>query len=202
MAADVYQEVEKCCLETQRKGERLPLSEMLMRLMDLPEIPMHHPYHHVLVPCAILTQAALERGVEEKVLQSWLTTAKVRAKQIPGGVCGEWGACGAGVGVGIAVSVLTGASPKSEGLIWGNGNGATAQALQGIAKYGGPRCCKRTSFLAVKSAIPFINRQCGLHLTFGDALKCKYFPKNQECLRDHCPFFPRTAKKVAAESRE
>ena len=60
-----------------------------------------------------------------------------RGAQVPGGICGLWGTCGAAVSTGIFVSLITGASPLS-GKEWGLCNEMTSRSLGAIAKTGGP----------------------------------------------------------------
>ena len=188
MKKDFYGAVRALCMEIREKNERMPVTDTLMKLMDIEDLPMHSPVHHVIVPAAFLTQAAIEEEMSEKEFQSWLSKAEMRGKSIPGGVCGECGACGAGIGIGIFLSVFYGTTPKSEET-WKFANQATSHALMDIAEYGGPRCCKRTSFLAVTRSLDFINEKCGLHLSAEENLKCKYHHRNEECLGEKCPFY-------------
>ena len=70
-----------------------------------------------------------------------------RGKAVPGGVCGFWGACGAGISAGMFISIISGATPlKNEP--WGLANKMTSKALDAIGSIGGPRCCKRDSYMA------------------------------------------------------
>ena len=51
-----------------------------------------------------------------------------RGKAVPGGVCGFWGACGAGISAGMFISIISGATPlKNEP--WGLANKMTSKAL-------------------------------------------------------------------------
>lgn len=40
-----------------------------------------------------------------------------RGKAVPGGTCGFWGACGAGISAGMFVSILSGATPLTGGIL-------------------------------------------------------------------------------------
>ncbi len=186
---DIYSTLRSLCMEMREKKEKMSVTDTMMRLMDVEGLPIHCPHHHFIVPAALLTQAAIEREISEKEFQGWLSKAERRGKSIPGGICGECGACGAGIGIGIFFSVINGTTPKS-GETWKWANQATGNALLHIASYGGPRCCKRTSFLAVLHSIDFINEKCELHLSAPQKLKCRYHDKNTECLREKCPFYP------------
>ena len=127
MKKDFYGAVRALCMEIREKNERMPVTDTLMKLMDIEDLPMHSPVHHVIVPAALLTQAAIEEEISEKEFQSWLSKAEMRGKSIPGGVCGECGACGAGIGIGIFLSVFYGTTPKSEET-WKFANQATSHA--------------------------------------------------------------------------
>lgn len=192
---EIYDEIARVCLDTHAKKETLSVDQMLMRLMDIEGIPMHCPYHHYIMPAALLTLAALEQGLPEETLSALLLTAQERAKAVPGGVCGNFGACGSAVGVGIFVSIFTGSSPKSTST-WKSCNEATGKALLRLAEYGGPRCCKRTGFLAAAEAVDYANSQLGLHLRINDRMICRYHHKNAECLEVQCPFYPKADTKT------
>lgn len=158
---------------------------LLEKLMALPFCHMHGPEHHVLVGAALLTACRnagagvdLPRALEE--LQS-------RARQVPGGACGFWGACGAAVSCGMAVSILTGATPLAEEA-WGLSNQMTACALERIGAVGGPRCCKRDSYLALSAAVPFLREHLGVELSLSP-VHCRRSPQNNQCLGQRCPFF-------------
>ena len=67
-----------------------------------------------------------------------------RGGEVPGGACGFWGACGAGISTGMFMSIITGSTPLQTDA-WGLSNQMTAAALAKIGEVGGPRCCKRDS---------------------------------------------------------
>ena len=86
-----------------------------------------------------------------------------RGRNVPGGICGFWGACGAGISTGMYVSIITKASPLTEES-WGLSNLMTSKALEKIGKIGGPRCCKRDSYLAILAAIDFTEEHFGIKM--------------------------------------
>ena len=157
-----------------------------MGLMGRPQVHLHGHEHHFLVPAALLCAACNASGrADEKA--RLLAEARRRAEAVKGGFCGFWGACGAAVGVGIFVSLLTGATPLSTSQ-WRLSNLATARALERIALSGGPRCCKRDSFIAIDSAVGFAAQSLGVRLAQGKA-SCRFSEANRECLREGCAFF-------------
>ena len=107
---------------------------------------------------------------------------------VKGGSCGLLGDCGAAVGAGIFISIITGATPLSREE-WRMANLMTARALESIALHGGPRCCKRNTFLALKEAIRFLSKEIGIRLPEPGDIYCRYSEQNRECLKESCPFF-------------
>ncbi|MGN0658522.1 MAG: DUF5714 domain-containing protein [Emergencia sp.] len=176
------------CLQLYREGKMVPVDQALMRLMDLPGIPMHYPYHHYIMPAALLTLAAVAAGEKEEALREQLKTAMERAVTVPGGFCGNCGTCGAAVGCGIFFSVYTGAAPKKRDN-WNLSNEITGRCLLKISSLPGPRCCKRTLFLSAQEAADFISEKLGLPLTVSEEIRCRYHQKNAECLETECPFY-------------
>jgi len=110
-----------------------------------------------------------------------------RGLRIPGGVR-------SGIGVGIFVSLATGATPTAREP-WGLANGATARALATNARLGGPRCCKRTGWLALLTGVRFSHEQLGARIG-GRGPACEFSGRNAECLERRCPF--RSARRQAA----
>lgn len=167
---------------------------IIRKMMDMPFCHMHGPEHHIMVSSALLTAFKNAGG---KIDLEWaLTEAQSRGKNVPGGACGFWGACGAGISSGIFISILTGSTPL-KGEPWGLSNQMTAKALEKIGTIGGPRCCKRDSYLAIIAAVDFVKEQFGVEMKIGK-FKCKHFRSNYQCLREKCPFHP----SVNAESGE
>lgn len=190
---EIFDAITETCVQMYRSGEAMTADQALMRLMDLPGIPMHYPYHHYILPAAFLTLAAMEDGSTEETLREWLAAAQERAKMVPGGFCGNCGSCGAGVGAGIFLSVYTGAAPvKREN--WNLANEMTGRCLIKIASCPGPRCCKRTLFLSAQECCEYAGEKLGLHLTVSPEIKCHYYSKNPDCLREECPFFEKEEK--------
>ncbi len=181
---------EKCLVLFDEK--KTDLYEMAAELMDFREIPMHYPYHHYIVPAVLLTACYGAAGGERGELLKKLDTAEQRARNVLGGFCGFYGACGAGIGVGIFYSVYQEISPLSqEG--WAAANQATADALTAIAGVEGPRCCKRCCFLALYSARKTIEEKLGIRLSMPEQIRCSYSGRNLDCKKEACPFFAKEA---------
>ena len=174
--------IERYCVESDSKD---PIS-MAILLMRSPCVKMHGPEHHFLVPAVLLSAYYNAKGSkEEKVTK--IQEAKKRAKRVLGGFCGYWGVCGAAIGTGTFISLITDSTPLSkEG--WTLANQMTSNALRKIAGYGGPRCCKRTTFLAILEAVDFLKGNFDVELEADPDLVCEFDHLNKECLRKECPF--------------
>lgn len=159
---------------------------VLEKMMSLPFCHMHGPEHHVMVGAALLT--AYHNAGGQLDLDRTLREMLRRGKQVPGGACGFWGACGAGLSTGMFVSIATGATPLAKEA-WSLSNRMTSRALGKIAEHGGPRCCKRDSYLAVTAAVEFAAEYLGVNMTQSDIL-CSRCRMNNQCLGQECPFHP------------
>jgi hypothetical protein len=123
--------IEKVCIQS----ESVQPVELAIELMKSPLIAMHGPEHHFLVPAAVLAAYYNQQGsAEEK--QKKIRVARSRAENVLGGFCGFYGACGAGVGTGIFISIITDSTPLSK-QSWGLANQMTAESLRCIGALGG-----------------------------------------------------------------
>ena len=169
--------------------ERDPLA-LLEQVMALPQVHMHGPEHHAMVPCVLLTAFHNCGGGND--LMADLAAALKRGRQVPGGVCGYWGVCGAAAGAGIYLSVLTGSNPVNTEA-WPLPQKLVARCLDVIADVGGPRCCKRTSRLAIREAAAFTAELFGVEMPLS-SVSCRYPGENRECIGRACPYFPTPRK--------
>lgn len=182
-AAPAREVIERACLASDSTD---PIS-LATGLMRHPSLKLHGPEHHLLVPAVLLTAWANARG-EGAGKPRLLAEARRRSDGVAGGSCGFQGACGAGVGVGIFASIASGATPLAKAS-WGVANRATGRALTVIGQLGGPRCCKRTSWLALLTGIRVAGESLGVELS-GRGPACEWNEVNAECLGDPCPFHP------------
>jgi len=120
-----------------------------------------------------------------------LEIARKRAEKILGGFCGTHGVCGAAVGTGIFISIISEVTPlfKQE---WHLSNLVTANSLASIANHGGPRCCKRNTFLAFFSALEFVEKHFDVFIPHPKDKSCIFSKYNNECIHENCPYFPST----------
>jgi hypothetical protein len=175
--------IERCCVHT----ESLDPAALALTLMNHPSVNMHGPEHHFLVPAVLLAAYCSVKGITKEEKSALIRTARQRSEDVKGGFCGLHGACGAGIGTGICVSLITGATPLSTSER-GLSNRMTAESLLEIARTGAARCCKRDSFLAILSAVRFLGNEFGILLPVSDEIRCTFSDQNRECLKERCRF--------------
>ncbi len=163
--------------------------EIALNLMRSPQVKMHGPEHHFLVPAVLLAAYYNAKKDEAKKIPK-IKEARARASNVLGGFCGLYGDCGAAVGTGIFIALVTNSTPLSKEE-WRLSNTMTAKSLLTIANHGGPRCCKRNSFLAITKATAFVKEQFGVVLQMSPKIRCEFTDLNKECIQKKCPFFPR-----------
>jgi len=185
---EIFDAITDVCLDIYDEGVVVPVDEVLKRLMDVPGVPMHYPYHHYIQPAAFLTLAAIADEESRETLERWLETAERKGKSVPGGFCGNCGACGGGVGIGIFLSTYTDTTPVSQST-WSIVNEGTGRALMHIATYPGPRCCKRVLFLGAQEGVRLAAEKFDLDLPINADITCHYYQKNPDCLGKDCPFY-------------
>jgi MoaA/NifB/PqqE/SkfB family radical SAM enzyme/SAM-dependent methyltransferase len=181
--ADAVEIIKQVCLHSEA-SDAVALMEAIR---SHSRFPVHGPEHHALVPAVILTAL---RNAGNQVTDEQIITAIQRGQTIAGGACAFLGACGAAVGVGTAFSVLLGANPY-DGDKRQTVQQVTQEVLEKIASYKAPRCCQRDCWLALKEASRLLKERLGIALSVNDAVTCKQFPNNKECIHDRCPFWPR-----------
>src|ERR1043165_1587455 len=123
--------IEQVCI----KSSSLRPVELAVSLMNSPAISMHGPEHHFLVPAVLLTSYYNAEG-NAKTKERKIKVARQRAENVLGGFCGFYGACGAGIGTGIFISLITDSTPVSIES-WGLANQMTAESLRCIGALGG-----------------------------------------------------------------
>lgn len=177
---DAYAVIKTFCERTQLDD---PI-QIMEEIFKYPQIKLHGPEHHFLVPTAIVT-ALKNSGYD--VDPKYLEEIEARAKDIPGGACGFWGACGAAIGVGIAFSVFFKANPKKK-VERGYAIIATSLALSYIGD-GNEQCCKRESRTTIESACKILKDEHGIELPCANNVHCTFSSMNDRCNKDLCEYF-------------
>ncbi|MBR5485085.1 MAG: SAM-dependent methyltransferase [Oscillospiraceae bacterium] len=163
---------------------------ILEKMMSMPFCHMHGPEHHVMVGAAL---AAAYKNAGGKIqIDKAVCEIYSRGKNVPGGTCGFWGACGAALSSGIFMSVITNATPLSVEE-WGMSNSLTSKVLGKIGEIGGPRCCKRNSYTAITQTVAFAAEKLGVQMELDDIV-CTRMAQNNQCIGKRCPFNPQNKK--------
>lgn len=165
-------------------GSKNPV-HILEKMMDMPFCHMHGPEHHVMVGAALL--AAFRNAGGDIDLEKALLEMYSRGKKVPGGVCGFWGACGAGISTGMYISIVTKATPLAKEE-WGLSNQMTSRSLGAIGAVDGPRCCKRDSYLAIIEAVRFTKEKLDVQMEL-EEIHCIRQKQNNQCIAQRCPFW-------------
>ena len=152
--------------------------EIIEKMMALPFCHMHGPEHHVMVGAALLT--AYKNAGGDIELPSALAEMMNRGKSVPGG------ACGAGISSGMFISIISKSTPLANEP-FALSHRMTAKSLGAIGEIGGPRCCKRDSFLSILSAVDFVRENFGIEMEKPDVV-CRYSARNNQCIGKRCPF--------------
>ncbi len=158
--------------------------QIVENMMNQPFCHMHGPEHHVMVGSALLT--AYKNAGGEIDLHHALVEMMNRGKSVPGGACGFWGACGAGISAGMFVSIVSKSTPLTVEP-FGLSHLMTAKALEQIGKIGGPRCCKRDSYLSILAAVDFVKEYLAIEMDRSEVI-CGHSAQNNQCIGKRCPF--------------
>ena len=166
--------------------------EIMLKLMELPNCHMHGPEHHILVGASLLTayyNAGGKIGPKGKSLGEALREIQTRGSKLPGSICGHWGVCGAAISAGMYMAIVTGSNPMKS-TEWGLANSVTGQIQTALGDQGGPRCCKRSSFEALRKAVAFTREHLEVDLELG-YMPCPYSANNNHCQKIVCRFNPK-----------
>jgi len=158
--------------------------DIIEKMMTMSFCHMHGPEHHVMVGAALLT--AYKNAGGDIDLLSGLIEMMNRGKSVPGGACGFWGACGAGISSGMFISIISKSTPLANEP-FALSHKMTADSLGQIGEIGGPRCCKRDSFLSILTAIDFVKAHFDIEMEKSEVV-CRFSSQNNQCIGKRCPF--------------
>ena len=158
--------------------------DIIEKMMTMSFCHMHGPEHHVMVGAALLT--AYKNAGGDIDLHSGLIEMMNRGKSVPGGACGFWGACGAGISSGMFISIISKSTPLANEP-FALSHKMTADSLGQIGEIGGPRCCKRDSFLSILTAIDFVKAHFDIEMEKPEVV-CRFSSQNNQCIGKRCPF--------------
>ena len=160
--------------------------EMFLTLRQGDEFPMHGPEHHALVVASLLVP--YHRLYGEPAWPVIIDAVREAATALPGGSCGFWGACSAGLGVGIAYATLLGSSPL-EGSPRAAAHRVVAEALARIGGCEAARCCRRDCLIALHTACELSETLLPHPLRTTYVIRCEQATENEDCMGESCPYF-------------
>lgn len=159
--------------------------ELFMKLRQAKEFPMHGPEHHPLVAAAFLV--AYHNAHGEPSWEAILEALQTAASDLPGGSCGFWGACSAGLAIGIAFCAILDSSPTA-GEKRAAAHRVVADVLGRFGCLPGARCCRRESLVALQAACELSGQVLPQALETHYQVKCEQAADNPECLGPDCPY--------------
>ncbi|MFX1389758.1 MAG: DUF5714 domain-containing protein [Promethearchaeota archaeon] len=177
--------IERICEDTKIK-DPFELADLIMKH---PKFKVYGPEHHVLTPAVILT-ALKNNGIKKpdgNIISFFDIKEGIRrASKIPGGWCGFYGCCGAGMGSGVAISVFTGATPSRDRPRTLS-NQITSRSLERIAD-DLEHCCKRSVRLSIMETLDFLREKFKINLEYSSK-RCIFTNINDKCVKEKCPIF-------------
>jgi hypothetical protein len=177
--------IESICENTKLKDP----FKLADKIMKHPKFKMYGPEHHILTPAVILTSLrnnGIKKPNGDMINLMDIKEAIRRASKIPGGWCGFYGSCGAGMGSGIAISIFTGATP-SKAIPRTLANKMTSRALLKIAD-DLEHCCKRSVRISILETLLFLNENFGIDLKYTPD-HCIFSNSNPKCEKSECLMF-------------
>lgn len=177
--------IEKICSETKIKDP----FELADTIMKHPNFKVYGPEHHVLTPAVIITilkNNNIKKPDGTEIALFDIKEAIRRSSKIPGGWCGFYGSCGAGMGSGVAISIFTGATP-SKNYPRTLANQITSRSLNKIAD-NLEHCCKRSVKLSIFETLKFLKEIFQIELDY-NYKNCIFSDKNDRCEKEKCPIF-------------
>lgn len=172
-------------METCRQSDSTDPIRLAQQMMSHQSIYPNGPEHHTLIGAALLT--AYKNAGGEVDLDNALDELQTRSLQVPGGACGFWGCCGAATSAGQFYSIISGSTPMARDS-WGETARLTSRIMGRLADVGGPRCCKRTGFMALEEAVSYVAETRGVVMDRPERIVCTFKADNAECLGRECPY--------------
>ncbi|GKT31650.1 hypothetical protein ADUPG1_006035 [Aduncisulcus paluster] len=198
---------EEECLEIERKKNNMIV--MFQEIRAHPDVPIHGPDYHSVVPAVIITAFfnMTHRPIDVK---NDLEVVINRGAQIPGALCGFAGACGSAIGAGIALAHITESSPmkavkRQTALQY------TSHMLTILSDKPGARCCRRECMKVMREVAVQSKKYVGIQMNAdvvfepdtpeeGQAMaSCEQWTKNKACIRRLCPWWPGAPAKKKVE---
>ena len=147
----------------------------------------HGIEHHYLVAPVILASLKNNKKIKNlNIINRIISSSIKKIKDIPYGVCGSRGDCGACVSAGAAMGTILKSSykkaPERSKVL-----STTAKCLQKLANYGGIRCCKQSVYASIETFFELYYKE---YENF--KLKtpiCKFSDRIDICKKEKCPYY-------------
>ena len=137
-------QIKEICLKEKSKNPYM----IWRKLIKFSNVPMHGPIHHIIDGAAFMTAMYnLDTALDELAN---------RGSDMPGATCGKWGMCGSASSVGAALAIIHETGPLSSNEYYKHNLQLVSNVLLKVSEIGGPRCCKRNGFLAIKTAAELV----------------------------------------------
>jgi hypothetical protein len=178
-AGDVVQTI---CLRSDKTD---PMA-LAVEIMSSPAVKMHGPEHHFIVPAVLMTCINNKHGDFPDLKDRIDFVRKIAGETVPN--CSfDLRTCGAAIGTGIFLEMLNNHDAATEDE-WSLSKNIVADSLTKIADSGGPRCCKRDTYLALEASVEFLSDKYAIELPTSQA-KCTFSLRNNSCKREECNFY-------------
>ncbi len=161
--------------------------ELAVEIMNSPLVRMHGAEHHFIVPAVMLTCVHNHLNMPAGLRQQLEIAEKRAIEETPNFCDFKSGNCGAAVGTGVFLSMHLGRDRKDEDE-WSMYNDIVSDSLRYIREHGGPRCCKRDTYLSIQAAIDFLRNRFAIELPYSEA-KCTFSLRNRTCGREECNYY-------------
>jgi len=172
------------------------LIALLKVIRSHPSIPMHGPEHHAMIPGILL---ACYRNGGGTISSKEILVAINRGAEVPGGVCGFWGACGAAIGIGIGVAAIMAATPLTAGPRQLAQQFST-KVLGALAAHKGGRCCQRETYIALSETARWSKEMLAIPWRAEAVISCDQYQRNKECIGTLCPLWQQRAHNIATRT--
>ena len=189
---EAIEAIRSICTSTKEKD----MLALLQLIRSHPSIPMHGPEHHSMIPGIFL---ACYRNCGGDIGSKEILTGINRGADVPGGVCGFWGTCGAAIGIGIGVSTILAATPITPGPRQ-LAQTFSSRILAILAGFKGGRCCQRETYIALTEAAKLSAELLSIPLQANAELHCDQYLHNKECIRKQCPLWEQRVRLAAPKT--
>lgn len=178
---DAVEVVKTICTST-RETDMITL---MSTIRNHPNIPLHGPEHHFIVPGVILAAYRNSGGV---LTNEQILAGIDRGRAVPGGVCAFWGTCGAVTGAGIAIGIICESTPLKPDIRQIVQQTASSMILE-LSSVKAARCCQRETWRVLELMADLSVDLLGLQLAASGSVVCRQKLLNRECAGKQCRYF-------------